>query len=92
MSIDSGLLHLSDSLNKKSLGIYTTTSPKVWGGISSRFHYVTSKHMLTCKNYNDSFGMCINNKKKCSNISGKRDDIDVEIVFKKIKKILNEKN
>lgn len=93
ISVDSGLIHLCDSINnKKSLGIYITTSPKMWGGVSKQFCYIKSKHMLNCKNYYKLFGMCINNKKKCKAIVGEKDDIRVEVIFKKIKQIYYEKN
>src|SRR3989338_7434382 len=82
ISIDSGLVHLADSMGINSLGLYITTSPKMWGGITDKFHYVESKHMSTCKNFYPYFGMCMNNKIKCEEVSGEKDDISVSDVLK----------
>ncbi len=87
ISVDSGLIHLADSFEINSLGIYLTTSPKVWGGVTNKFHYVESKHISSCKNFYPYFGMCMNNKKKCKNISNGKDDILVADVSRKTDQI-----
>ena len=92
ISIDSGLVHLADSMGINSLGLYITTSPKMWGGITDKFHYVESKHMSTCKNFYPYFGMCMNNKIKCEEVSDEKDDISVSDVLKKVEQIFYEKN
>lgn len=88
ISVDSGLLHLADSMGINSLGLYTTTSSKMWGGITNKFHYIESKHMSTCKNFYPYFGMCMNNKIKCEEIFGGKDDISVSDVLKKVENFL----
>ena len=92
ISVDSGLVHFADSMGVDSLGLYITTSPKMWGGITDKFHYIESKHMSNCKNFYPYFGMCMNNKIKCEEIFGEKDDISVPDVLRKVKKILYEKN
>jgi len=91
ISVDSGIIHLADALGVNSLGIYLTTSPLMWGGITKKFNYVCSSHMSMCKNFYPSFGMCINNKRKCEEISGEKDDINTESVLQKVNEIYNEK-
>ena len=91
ISVDSGLIHLCDSIGIRSLGIYITTSPIMWGGVSDKFNYIKSKHMANCKNFYPLFGMCMNKKKKCTIISGNKDDIDVKMVLEKAKQIYYEK-
>ncbi len=91
VSVDSGLIHLADSIGITSIGIYITTSPFMWGGITNKFHYVNSDHMLDCKNFYPFFGMCINNKQKCEEISQGKDDITVGSVLEKINEIYHEK-
>lgn len=92
ISVDSGLIHLGDSIGIKLLGIYVTTSPIMWGGVSNRFSYVSSRHMLSCKNFYPFFGMCMNKKKKCEIISNGGDDIDIETLLEKVNQIYHEKN
>jgi len=92
VSVDSGLVHLADSMGVDSLGLYITTSPKMWGGITDKFHYIESKHMSNCKNFYPYFGMCMNNKIKCEEVFGEKDDISVPDVLRKAKKIFYEKN
>ena len=84
ISIDSGLIHFADSIEINSLGIYLTTSPKMWGGVTNKFRHIESNHMYFCKNFYPHFGMCMNNKIKCEEISNGRDDILVSDVLKKI--------
>lgn len=91
ISVDSGIIHLADSLGINSLGIYITTSPLMWGGVTKKFHYVNSEHLFSCKNFYPFFGMCMNNKQKCEEISGGKDDINVKFVLKKINEICDEK-
>jgi hypothetical protein len=91
ISVDSGLVHLADSIGVNSVGIYTTTSPFMWGGITNKFHYINSDHLFGCKNFYPFFGMCINNKQKCEEISQGKDDITIESVLEKINKIYYEK-
>lgn len=86
ISVDSGLVHLADSIGVDSLGLYITTSPKMWGGITDKFHYIESKHMYTCKNFYLYFGMCMNNKIKCEEVLGEKDDISVSDVLRRVKK------
>lgn len=92
ISVDSGLVHLADSMGVDSLGLYITTSPKMWGGITDKFHYIESKHMSTCKNFYPYFGMCMNNKIKCEEILGEKDDISVADVLRKVEQFFYEKN
>ncbi|MFH1454998.1 MAG: glycosyltransferase family 9 protein [bacterium] len=92
ISVDSGLIHLCDSMGIKSLGIYVTTSPLMWGGSSNQFNYVSSKHMLSCKNFYPFFGMCMNGKKKCDSILFEKDDINIDEVLEKVNQIYYEKN
>jgi ADP-heptose:LPS heptosyltransferase len=91
VSVDSGFVHLADSIGINTLGIYVTTSPVMWGGVTDKFHYISSKHMLKCKNFYPYFGMCMNDKKKCEEILH-RDDISVSDVLMKINKIYGQKN
>lgn len=91
ISIDSGLVHLADSIGVNSVGIYTTTSPFMWGGVTNKFHHVNSGHLFGCKNFYPFFGMCMNNKQKCEEISQGKDDITTESVLEKINKIYHEK-
>lgn len=92
ISVDSGLIHFADAIGINTLGIYLTTSPIVWGGVTSKFHSIYSKHMLNCKNFYRNFGMCINNKQKCEEISNGNDDISIPEVLKEINKIYEEEN
>ena len=92
ISVDSGLVHLADSMWINSLGLYITTSQKMWGGITDKFHYIESKHMSACKNFYPYFGMCMNNKIKCKEILGEKDDISVSDVLDKVKQIFYDKN
>ena len=91
ISVDSGVVHFSDAIGINSLGIYITTAPLMWGGVTNRFHYVSSNHMFDCKNFYPPFGMCMNNKFKCKEISQGKDDISVETVLEKINQIYNER-
>lgn len=91
ISIDSGLIHLADAIGIDSLGIYLTTSSRMWGGITDRFHCVESKHMSSCKNFYPYFGMCINSKVKCEEISGEKDDVSTSDVLSKVDQIFYEK-
>ena len=91
VSVDSGLIHLADSIGVNSIGIYLTTSPFMWGGVTSKFHYVNSDHLFSCKNFYPLFGMCMNNKQKCEEISQGKDDIKVVSVLEKINEIYHEK-
>lgn len=93
ISVDSGVIHICDSLDWINIiGIYLTTSPLMWGGVSPRFSFLSSKHMLKCKNYYPYFGMCMNNKKKCQEIYGKKDDVEIQDVIDKVNKIYEKKN
>lgn len=87
ISIDSGLIHLADALGIFSLGIYLTTSPIMWGGVSNKFKYVQSPHMHRCKNFYPQFGMCINKKKKCFDIENDKNDIDIQEIFNIINRV-----
>ena len=91
ISVDSGYIHLADAIGLYSLGIYITTSPIMWGGVTKKFHYINSEHLFDCKNYYPYFGMCMNNKRKCDAISSGRNDISVESVIGKINQINYEK-
>ncbi len=87
VSVDSWSIHFADTIGVNVLGIYTTTSPIMWGGVTDRFRYITSNHLFKCKNFYPYFGMCINNKQKCEEIDGIKDDISVSDVLEKIRKI-----
>ena len=91
ISVDSGLIHLADSIGVNLVGIYTTTSPFMWGGITNKFHYVNSGHLFGCKNFYPFFGMCMNNKQKCEEISQGKDDINIDTVLGEVNKIYYEK-
>lgn len=90
ISVDSGLIHLADILGVNSLGIYITTSPVTWGGVTDKFRCISSSHMLGCKNFYAYFGMCMNNKQKCEEISNGKDDVLVSDVLGKINQIFYE--
>jgi len=64
----------------------------MWGGITEKFHYVTSKHLAKCENFNPYFGMCMNNKQKCEKIYDDEDDISVSGVLKVINKIYEQED
>lgn len=87
ISIDSGLIHFADSIEINSIGIYLTTSSKMWGGVTNKFYNIESNHMSFCKSFYPYFGMCMNNKIKCKEISNERDDILVSDVLKKTDQI-----
>jgi len=92
ISVDSGLVHLADSIGTDSLGLYIMTSPEMWGGVTDKFHYVRSEHMSKCRNFYPYFGMCMHNKIKCVSVIDGKDDISVPDVLNKVKQIFYEKN
>lgn len=92
ISVDSWPVHFADAIGVNSLGIYITTSPVMWGGITEKFHYVTSKHLSKCENFNPYFGMCMNNKQKCEKIYDDEDDISVSGVLEVINKIYEQED
>ena len=47
--------------------------------------------MFTCRNFYPYFGMCMNNKKKCEEISNGRDDIIISDIVKIVEQIFYEK-
>lgn len=92
VSVDSWPIHLADAIGVAILGVYITTSPIMWGGVTNKFHYVISKHLFKCTNFYPYFGICLNNKRKCEEIDGIKDDIPVSDVLDKIIKIYEQKN
>jgi len=92
ISVDSGLVHLADALGVESIGVYITTSPQMWGGVTEKFYFVKSKHLSTCLNFYPQFGMCMNHKKKCDEVGGENDDVDVKAISSIVDRIYEEKN
>ncbi len=92
ISVDSGLIHLADAVGVESIGIYLTTSPRMWGGVTEKFHFVQSLHMRNCKKFYKQFGMCMNGKKKCEEIEGESDDIDIHEIFNIVNNIYEKEN
>jgi|GEM_PF-2970118 len=83
VSNDTFAVHLANALNIPTIGLYFSTDPIIWGGLSDRFHFV--KSTIECDGVKRNIGNCIHFESRCSNLGKIKNSVSVDKVHKIIK-------
>ncbi len=82
VSNDTFAIHLASALNIPTIGLYFSTDPKIWGGLSDEFYSI--KSTVKCDGIKKNIGNCIHFESGCSNLKKIKDSVTVNKVYKKI--------
>ncbi len=83
VSNDTFAVHLANALNIPTIGLYFSTDPIIWGGLSDKFNFVEST--VKCDGVKKNIGNCIHFESGCSNLGKIKDSVSVDKVLKIIK-------
>lgn len=85
VSNDTFAIHLASALNMPTIGLYFSTDPVIWGGLSDEFYPV--KSTVKCDGVKKNTGNCIHFESGCSNLKKIKDSATVNKIYKKINQI-----
>jgi len=82
ISNDTFAIHLASALNIPTIGLYFSTDPIIWGGLSDEFYSV--KSTVKCDGVKKNIGNCVHFESGCSNLKKIKNSITINKVYKKI--------
>lgn len=75
VSNDTFAIHLASALNISTVGLYFSTDPIIWGGLSDEFYSVEST--VKCDGVKKNIGNCVHFETGCSNLKKIKNSITI---------------